>query len=219
MANKSQKTQPVRGRPQRSAAATAEMRSKIVEHAFQLFKDNGYDAISMRKLATAVGCTPKTLYAYFQTKFDILSVLWSKVFAELFDELDALALAEPDPSTRLEMVARGYVAYWLENPENYFLVFMSGGITRANVDHYIGEQVPRDRFEIFVQCLASAQDKPLSPRTLQLQSEGLICSLNGIAQAHITISGYNWSAPEALIQTSIKGLFQIADDDPKRGEN
>lgn len=194
-----------RGRPPRTADSTAKMRSKIESMALQLFKQDGYDAVSMRKLAAAVGCTPRTLYAYFENKFDILSMLWSRTFEELFDELDTLALVASNPRAGLEAVAQRYVAYWLENPETYFLVFMSGGITRVNVAHYVADQVPQDRFELFTRCLAQAEGSPLDQHSLRLRVEVLVCGLNGIVQAHMTMSGYDWADPEALVRNCIKG--------------
>ena len=61
-----------RGRPARSSKQIADMRAHISACALRLFEDEGYAAISMRRLAQEAGCTAMTLYKYFDNKIDIL---------------------------------------------------------------------------------------------------------------------------------------------------
>lgn len=196
-----------RGRPSRSAEQRDDIRAHIASCALRLFQQEGYAAVSMRKLAAEVGCTPKTVYAYFHAKVDILSLLWSDVFAALFDELDALAAAQPDPVLRLEEVAQAYVDFWLEHREHYFLVFMSGGISRADVEGYVATGVPRARFDLFARCLADALGETTDVLALRAKSEALVCALNGISQALITISGHEWTPRETLVHIAVRGVL------------
>ncbi|MFM2399007.1 MAG: hypothetical protein RL341_1164 [Pseudomonadota bacterium] len=197
-----------RGRPSRSAEQIADMRTHIADCALRLFQQEGYAAVSMRKLAAQAGCTTKTVYAYFDAKIDILSLLWSDVFTTLFDRLDALAAAQRAPVARLEAVAQAYVSFWLEHREQYFLVFMSGGISRAEVEGYVATGVPRARFDLFARCLADALGGKADAKLLREKSEALFCALNGISQALITISGHNWSAPESLVRIAVRGVLK-----------
>jgi AcrR family transcriptional regulator len=197
-----------RGRPSRSAAQRDDIRAHIARCALRLFQQEGYAAVSMRKLAAEAGCTPKTVYAYFHAKVDILSLLWSDVFAALFDELDALAAAEPDPVLRLEEVAQAYVDFWLEHREHYFLVFMSGGLSRADVEGYVATGVPSARFGLFARCLADALGEAPDGLALRAKSEALVCALNGISQALITISGHAWTPPETLVHIAVHGVLK-----------
>lgn len=197
-----------RGRPSRSAEQIADMRAHIAACALQLFQQEGYAAVSMRKLAAVAGCTTKTVYAYFSAKIDILSLLWSEVFAALFDELDALAASERRPTARLEAVAQAYVGFWLAHREHYFLVFMSGGISRAEVEGFVANGLPRERFDLFARCLADALGTRADAVRVQQKTEALICALNGIAQALITINGHPWSAPENLVRIVVRGLVK-----------
>ncbi len=192
-----------RGRPARSAAQIADMRAHIAGCAARLFQQEGYAAVSMRKLAAEAGCTTKTVYAYFNAKIDILSLLWSDVFATLFDQLDAMAAAEPDAVARLEAVAQAYVRFWLDHRDHYFLVFMSGGISRAEVEGFVATGLPGARFDLFARCLAAALGADAREK-----SEALVCALNGIAQALITISGHPWSPPESLVRIAVHGVLR-----------
>lgn len=199
-----------RGRPARSAARIADMRGHIAACALRLFQQEGYAAVSMRKVAAEAGCTTRTLYAYFAAKIDILELLWSDVFAGLFDQLDALAAAEAEPVARLEAVAQAYLAFWLRHREHYFLVFMTGGITRAEVEGYVTTGGPRARFDLFSRCLAQALGPAADAATLPARGEALVCALNGMAQALITISGHAWQPPERLVRIAVRGVLAPA---------
>jgi AcrR family transcriptional regulator len=120
-----------KGRPKLTKDDIEQMRDHIAACALRLFHEDGFDAISMRKIAKVADLTPMTIYRYFDGKIDILSKIWIEIFAELFDELEAHAKAEKNSEQRLRKAALGYVNYWLENREHYFLVFTQSRHWRA----------------------------------------------------------------------------------------
>ena len=196
-----------RGRPARSSKQIADMRAHISACALRLFEDEGYAAISMRRLAQEAGCTAMTLYKYFDNKIDILRSLWADVFAELFDELERVAAQEDEPVARLNAIATGYVSYWLEHREHYFMVFMSGGISQADVVGFVSDNVSLARFEMLRTNLDLALGSGADAEELRLKAELLVCMLNGIAHNLITISGHPWSDPTELVHQAINGLL------------
>lgn len=196
-----------RGRPVHSTEQIADMRAHIAACALKLFQQDGYAAISMRRLAQEAGCTAMTLYKYYDNKFDILSALWAEVFGRLFDELGRVAITKSDPEARLYAVALGYVSYWLEHREHYFMVFMSGGVSQADVTGFVSGSETLARFDLLHTCLHAALGGDVSAEGLRLKTELLSCMLNGIAHNLITIGGYPWSAPEELVRQAIDGLL------------
>ena len=188
------------------------MRRQIADCALNLFQENGYDAVSMRRLAGEAGCTVKTLYRYFDRKIDILRMLWANVFEALFDGLDAIAAAEPDPVRRLEQVAQAYVEYWLHNREHYFLVFMSSGVSQSDVSVFVGEDNLVQRFGLLRTCLADALGTEYDEDTLALKEQMLLCALHGTAHNLITISAYPWAPPDRLIRASVAGILAVDTD-------
>jgi AcrR family transcriptional regulator len=196
-----------RGRPARSSQQIADMRGHISACALRLFQDEGYPAISMRRLAQEADCTVMTLYKYFDNKIDILRTLWADVFEELFDELERSASGESEPVARLNAIATGYVSYWLEHREHYFMVFMSGGVSQSDVVDFVSDTVVLARFEMLRTNLDSALGGGTEEEALRLKTELFICMLNGIAHNLITINGYPWSDPEKLVRQATTGLL------------
>jgi AcrR family transcriptional regulator len=196
----------LRGRPAHSPQHVADMRARIAAQALSLFQAEGYAAVSMRRIAEATGCTVMTLYRYYERKIDILRHLWALTFATLFDDLDRVACDHADPEARVEAVSLGYVRFWLDHRDHYFMVFMSSQVDQADVSIFVQDDAVLARFQIFQRCLAEAV--PLdSDDTLAVKSQLLLCALNGIAHNLITISAYPWADPATLVHTAVRGLL------------
>lgn len=183
------------------------MRKHITDCALRLFQDSGYEAVSMRRLAVEADCTAMTIYRYFDRKIDILRALWAKVFDELFNELDQIAAREDDAANRLNAVAFAYVNFWLTHRENYFLVFMSSGISQTDVSIFVGDEPTVNRFRVLRESLASALVPKISDADIELKAQLLLCALNGISQNLITISAYPWSKPDDLVRAAVKAIL------------
>lgn len=195
-----------KGRPVRSPQQAESVRAHISSSAFRLFREEGYPAVSMRRLAQEAGCTVMTLYRYYPRKIDILRDLWSEVFCDLFDSLAEQTRSMESPAKRLEAVSKGYVDYWLDRREHYFLVFMSSGVSQADVSVFVEDDAILKRFGLFRESLAAALPG-ISDEALALKSDLLLCTLNGIAHNLITISAFPWAEPGDLVRAATSGIL------------
>lgn len=196
-----------RGRPSLSKEKIADMRKHITGCALRLFQEDGYDAVSMRRIAKEADCTVMTLYRYFDRKIDILRQLWGEVFTELFDQLDQIAAKEKDATQRLNAVALGYVNYWLEKREHYFLVFMSSGVSQPDVSVFVEGEDVVGRFALIFFSLAQALGETVQDTDLNIKAQLLICILNGISHNLITISAFPWAETKILVDAAVASVL------------
>jgi AcrR family transcriptional regulator len=182
-------------------------RTLIIEAARQLVVSDGYEAMSIRRVASAAGVTTKTLYAYFPSKRDLLRFLWMDVFAVVFDNLSAAARSKGTPKQKLAKISTAYVRYWIEHPDQYRMVFMSHGVSQATVTDFLFDSEIAVRFAVFAKSFAAASARP-APRELATTSEVLVCALHGLAHCRITISGYAWSDLDNSVSVLIDGLLR-----------
>ena len=196
---------PTRGRPLATEEQVLAMRARIVDAARALFLGEGYQAISMRRIAAAVGCSPMTLYGYFPAKIDILGQLWMDVFSQLFVNLNRIANGDEAPFVRLKLVSCAYVRYWVDHHDHYRMVFMSEGVSQPEVSLFATDGEIAHHYLLFYTLIAKACR--IEQTSLIPLGECLICSLNGIAHNLITVSGYPWSKPERLAEIIVEGLF------------
>lgn len=196
-----------RGRPSLSEEQIADMRNHVSACALDLFQREGFEAVSMRRLAQEAGLTVMTLYKYFDSKIDVLRAIWAEIFTELFDVLNTIASREADDLSRLRAVSLAYLNYWLAHPEHYFIVFMTRGISQSDVRGFIDDPATLQRFDLFRDCVAAALTAKGGAGSVRLKSELLICILHGIAHNKITISSYHWAETEDLLHDAIGGLL------------
>ena len=194
-----------RGRPAISDEKKRLMREEIAACAQRLFQAEGYGQVSMRRIASEIGCSPMTLYKYYDAKIDILRTLWADVFSVVFDELDALAATEMTPHDRLATLSSAYVTYWLDHTEHYRLVFMAEGVTQPDVSLFMDDPGIILRYRLLADAILAA-NLDASPEALKQKLDALLCFLHGIAHNLITVSGYSWSSVDDLIGIALSGI-------------
>ena len=101
-----------------------DIRTLVLAKAKKLFLEIGYSNITMRRIAEEVGCSPAAIYLYFKNKEEILYELHNEGFKLLYQY--KLNMLDSGVSTAFERLAEGgktYIAFALENPEYYELMF------------------------------------------------------------------------------------------------
>src|SRR4051812_3098554 len=101
--------------------ATPLSRDAVIDAARRLIASEGLAAVSLRKLAAALGVTAPALYAYVTDKRDLLKGVAEREFRRLstrFEQID-----DPDPVERMRQMSRAYVDQALDEPELFRTMF------------------------------------------------------------------------------------------------
>ena len=107
-----------------SAEQVEEFRARLCEVAQHRFATEGRDAVSMRQLAEALGCSPMTPYRYFRNKDEILAAVRTAAFDRFAGALEqAAAAAGDDLRAAGQAVGLAYVRFALGDPDGYRLMF------------------------------------------------------------------------------------------------
>lgn len=197
-----------RGRPQRSEAQRTEMRAQIEQAASRLFQSEGYGAVSIRRIAKEVGCSPMAIYAYFDNKVDLLRSLWAQVFDDLFQQVETRVSAETSPKLRLQALSIGYVQYWLDNPDRYRMVFMAEGVSQSDVTIFVDNPNIAKHFARFFELISNVVKPKTSGPVIKQKTDFLVSALHGIAHTQITMSGHDWTDHSTLIELAIRTIEQ-----------
>jgi AcrR family transcriptional regulator len=107
-----------------------EMRRNILSAALRLFREKGYDGVSIRNIADAIEYSPATLYLYFRDKNEIFAALQYEAASVMRDHFLPLLQVE-DPWQRLIEFGRRYIYFGLKHADLYDLIF----IIRAPMEH------------------------------------------------------------------------------------
>ncbi|RDK04665.1 TetR/AcrR family transcriptional regulator [Paraburkholderia lacunae] len=91
---------------------------RVAENAFAT---RGAQGVTMRELAKELGCSAMTPYRYFRDKDEILAMVRAAAFNRFAARLEAAAGQAPD--THPSAVSDAYVAFALDEPHAYRLMF------------------------------------------------------------------------------------------------
>jgi AcrR family transcriptional regulator len=111
------------GTAERKARERGEVRGAILAAARRVLLAEGWDAVSIRRIAGEVEYSPGALYLYFEDKQALLAALQEEGFAEL-RRRQAAVDGVRDPVRRLLRHGEAYLAFALEHPETYDLMFV-----------------------------------------------------------------------------------------------
>src|ERR1035438_1121367 len=111
------------GVKQRRAREKEGLRDEILDAARALFVKEGYESVSIRKIADKVEYATGTIYLYFRDKAEILDRICEETFARLIVRMQAIEHDSAAPLDKLRRGLRTYIQFGLDNPNHYVLTF------------------------------------------------------------------------------------------------
>src|SRR5436190_9811034 len=106
----------------------------ILDAARELFVTDGYQEVSIRKIADRIEYSPAAIYSYFGSKDDIFFALAEEGFRLLFSYAQDTPPSD-DPGDTLRWMFWRYYAFSKEHPEYFALMFLDRSVPRIR-DHW-----------------------------------------------------------------------------------
>src|SRR2546423_841925 len=97
----------------------------IMDAARELFVEEGFENVSMRRIAEKIEYSPTTIYLYFEDKLSLLYAICQETFAKLAKRLEAHGRESADPVETLKKGCRAYIEFGLKHPNHYKLTFIT----------------------------------------------------------------------------------------------
>jgi AcrR family transcriptional regulator len=193
--------------PRRTAQESDEFRARIITVARALFSEEGFDAVSIRKITQRAGCPTMTFYVFFPSKRALLRHIWEDVFSDLFETCRPILEGAGGPESRLAALVRAIIAYWLARPDSYRLVFMNqdevGAVDEA---YYVQSSGIRERFQIINDLIVEGITAGVfETDDVEASAQLILATMIGVTHALVTIPEFPW-APEALIDHAVRAL-------------
>lgn len=112
------------GVQERRAREKQELRQEILDAARELFVHEGFENVSMRKIAEKIEYSPTTIYLHFADKADLLDSVCEETLEKLENRLAVFRDTTADPLERLKQGLRAYIEFGLEYPSDYRVAFL-----------------------------------------------------------------------------------------------
>ncbi|HEX6738781.1 MAG TPA: TetR/AcrR family transcriptional regulator [Vicinamibacteria bacterium] len=185
------------------------MRRKILEAARELFTSEGYERVTMRRIAEAIEYSPTTIYNHFADKNALVDALCEEDFGRLLTSMAGVELPA-DPIERIRELGKAYCRFGLENPNHYRYMFMTPFEQKAGADHELspsGEAAFGLLHDAVREAVRSGRFHPVEPLAA---AQVLWASLHGAVALLITYRPEKFphgvAAPDLLERVMENGL-------------
>ncbi|MEW2417030.1 TetR/AcrR family transcriptional regulator [Streptomyces sp. NPDC046866] len=120
---------------ERKQRERAERERLIVATARELAEQQGWDAVTTRRLAERIEYSQPVLYSHFRGKREIIGAVALQGAAEMAAALRAATATTDGPRDRVTALARAYLDFAERNPAVYDAMFrLDGGLAFAQED-------------------------------------------------------------------------------------
>lgn len=114
------------GIAERKIRQREEVRAAILDTAWQLVKKEGWQQLSIRKIADAIEYSVPVIYDHFENKEAILFEIGKQGFELLSKKMQQAKDKHDDPGAQLKAMADAYWHFAIRNKEYYQLMFGLG---------------------------------------------------------------------------------------------
>ncbi|HET9279355.1 MAG TPA: TetR/AcrR family transcriptional regulator [Flavitalea sp.] len=116
----------IMGIVERKLRQKEEVRAAILDTAWQLVKKEGWQQLSIRKIADAIEYSVPVIYDHFENKEAILFEIGKQGFQLLSKKMQQAKDKHTDPAEQLKAMADAYWNFAFKNKEYYQLMFGLG---------------------------------------------------------------------------------------------
>ncbi|MEZ4703389.1 MAG: TetR/AcrR family transcriptional regulator [Rhodothermales bacterium] len=159
-----------------------EFKSTVLDASRRLLLEQGFDHVSMRKIAAEAGCKASTLYYYFKNKEEIVAALVEEGTRLHYRIAKEIARKHANPLLRFEALLWTSLEFGLNNQAMFEILFMGpgaggdgqAGLHRAMPGYDLAAEALR---ECAAGGLATVEDAGLACATCFAMLNGVVYSL------------------------------------------
>ncbi len=179
------------------------LRQEILAAARQLFAKEGYESVSMRRIAQKIEYSPTTIYLYFRDKDELIDELCDETFSLLTKKIEKALSVGGDPVENLIRGLRAYVDFGIHHPNHYRTTFLT---QHEGLDSRVHRSSPgRAAFEFLLkgigECVKAGRFRETDVNAI---GQALWCMLHGLTALQITHRDcFPWIDRDRLITMTI----------------
>ncbi len=99
---------------------------EIIEAAGQLVTEDGFAALTTKRLAERMHFTEAALYRHFNSKEEILVTMLHHLASNIDERLASVAETHPEPAERVRAMFDSQFTYFQKNPQYLMAIFATG---------------------------------------------------------------------------------------------
>jgi AcrR family transcriptional regulator len=200
------------GPKERREREREEVRTRILDAARELFASEGYDAVTMRRIADRIEYSPTAIYFHFRDKEALLKELCATDFLSLAQQFGAISQIG-DPLQRMRRAGHAYINFGVEHPNHYRLMFMTPHPPLE--DNALEKGNPEEDAYAFLKAIVTdaIEQKKLKPalKDADLVSQTVWAAVHGVISLEIAKRQDPWIDWRPLKKRAIAAIDAVID--------
>ena len=207
------------GVKERREREKSETRDKILDAARELFVTEGFEGVSMRKVAEKIEYSPTAIYVHFADKEELFRELCHQDYARLAQVFQSSVMST-NPIERLKQIGAIYIDFGTRYPNHYKFMFMTSHPPHEpdEVDREMMGNPEMDAYAFLKWAVQQALDESCFREELtdaELISQTLWASVHGVISLQIAKGCDQWvewrpirDRAELMLDTTLRGLVR-----------
>ncbi len=199
------------GTSERRTREKQELRVKIQEAATELIVSEGYQNVSIRKIADRIEYAPSTIYLYFKDKEELVQSICNDLFAQLSTILQQIQDSPSPIEQKLSSCCRAYIEFGLAHPNHYVVTFCIPERQFDIADDKFNDVLDSGLscFRLLSQSLQVAMDAGfIKPSDIELTSQIVWSQIHGLTSLLICCDRFPWRDRNDLIDGLIRNIIE-----------
>jgi AcrR family transcriptional regulator len=138
-----------------------QMKELILQAAAKIIVSEGYDKLSIRKIASQIEYSPAIIYHYFSNKNEILGHIMRNGYGNLLSDLSEGMTASGSPGSGLKTLTRNYIESALRRPGEFLAIQLNDTPEVLEFTSYLFENAAENKAAL--KMLAAAVRELNSP--------------------------------------------------------
>jgi AcrR family transcriptional regulator len=140
------------GTLERREAEKEIIKRKIIEAASDILIKEGYDNLSIRKIAKNIEYSPGIIYHYFKDKAEVVSAVTEQGYNAILKTISEIPIDLENPEKSIEEGLRAYIKLMLHSPEPFRAIVMRDIEAVQDKVNILREGISKERKSIESLC-------------------------------------------------------------------
>jgi AcrR family transcriptional regulator len=183
------------------------MRELIISAAKEIIAKEGFDNLSIRKIANKIEYSPAIIYHYFKDKDEIMNFVMRNGYMQIISAVTKSADEDLKPADRLKRMTRDYIEAALKMPDEFLAAQLnqSPHALKHTSSLYKGASREKPALSALCKCLKEIYIK-LDDDQIELKSQMIVVSALGLIVKLIIEKELDEEQRQKLIETFIEDV-------------
>lgn len=180
-----------------------ETRNSILDAAYAIVKEEGWEGLNMRKIADRIEYTAPIIYEYFANKNAILIELTQKGYNNLTKLIRVARDKETDPSLKLQAMWTAFWDFAFANKELYQVMY---GVEMKCCSQTIVPPIETP-YELFINSIADLMvDQEPTTAELKIKYYTFFSVIHGLISVNMIGNGLSEATNEQIFKDAVSAI-------------